>query len=173
MITIIVTVKKSILLLGDAKFHSISVSLPMSKGAIEFRVFPVDRKNSFTFKLFTEDGEVARCVDTTDAAVILWAVLVTVPGVTTVMTYEVVVGVSGYDGDTGRCGGHWGCRAFMITVGKIGRGRSGGTCDPHSVCVSRRASMMCSSEGVCWFIKWRSHFLQHLQCSHHRKRHST
>jgi hypothetical protein len=59
--------KKSVLLLSDAEFCSISVSLPMSKGTIEFQVLPVDRKNSFAFKLFTEDGEMTWCIDVTDA----------------------------------------------------------------------------------------------------------
>jgi hypothetical protein len=115
----------------------------------------------------------AWCIDTTDTTVILWAMLVTVPRSTTVMTDEVVVRVGGYDGDVGHCRGRWGHRTFVITVGKVGRGRSGGTCNLHSACVSRRASTMHSSEGMCWFVKWRSCFLQHLQCSHRRKRHST
>jgi hypothetical protein len=114
----------------------------------------------------------AWCIGMTDVTVILWAVLVTVPRGMTVMTDEVVVRVSGYDGDAGCCRGRWGCRMFMIMVGKVGRGRSGGTCDSCSMGVSRRTSTMRSSEGVCWFIKWRSCFLQHLQCSNHRKRHS-
>jgi len=173
MVTVIVLVKKSILLLSDAEVRSIPVSFPTSKSDIEFRVLPVDRKNSFAFKLFTEDREVAWCIGTTDTTVILWAVLVTVPRGMTVATDEVVVGVSGYDGDVGCCGGRRGHRAFTIVVGKVRRGRSGGTCNSCSTGVSRRASMMCSSEGVCWFIKWRSHFLQYLQCSHRRKRHNT
>jgi hypothetical protein len=172
MVTVIVAVEKSILLLSDTEVRSISVGFPTSKGAIEFRVFPIDRKDSFTLKLFTEDGEVAWCIGTTDTTVILWAVLVTVPRGTTVVTDEVVVGVSGYDGDVGCCGGGRGCRAFTITVSKVGRGRSGGTCNSCSMGVSRRASTMCSSEGVCWFVKWRSRLLQHLQCSHRQKRHS-
>jgi hypothetical protein len=166
MVTIIVTVKKSVLLLGDAEFCGISVSLPTSKGAIEFRVLPVDRKNSFALKLFTEDKEMAWCIGMTDTAVILWAMLVTVPGGMTVVTNEVIVGVGGYNGDTGHCGGRWGCRAFTIAVGKVGRGRSGGMCNSCSIGVSRRVSTMCSLEGVCWFVKWRSCLLQHLQCSH-------
>jgi hypothetical protein len=172
MVTIIVTVKKSILLLSDAEVRGISVSFPVSKSNIEFRVLPVDRKNSFAFKLFTEDGEVAWCIGTTDTTVILRAVLVMVPGGTTVATDEVVIGVSGYDGDMGCCGGRRGRRAFTIAVGKVGGGRSGGMCDSCSTGVSRRAPTMRSSEGVCWFVKWRSRFLQHLQCSHRRKRHS-
>jgi hypothetical protein len=115
---------------------------------------------------------VAWCIGTTDMTMILWAVLVTVPRGTTVATDEVVIGVSGYDGDARCCGGHWGHRAFMIAVGKVGRGRSRGMCDSCSTGVSRRASTMHSSEEVCWFVKWRSCFLQHLQCSHRRKRHS-
>jgi hypothetical protein len=55
MVTVIVTVKKSILLLSNAKVCGIFVSLPTSEGAIEFWVLPVDRKNSFAFKLLTED----------------------------------------------------------------------------------------------------------------------
>jgi hypothetical protein len=172
VIKVIVMMKKSILLLSDAEVCSILVSLPMSKGAIEFRVLPVDRKNSFAFKLSTEDREVTWCIDTTDAAVILWVVLVMVPGGTTVMTDKVVVGISGYDGDTGCGGRHWGCRVFMIMVGKVGRGRSGGACNSCSMGVSGRTSVVRSSERVRWFVKWRSRFLQHLQCSHHQKRHS-
>jgi hypothetical protein len=172
MITLIVTVKKSVLLLGDAEFHSILVSLPTSKGAIEFRVLPVDRENGFALKLFTEDREMAWCIGTTDTAVILWAMLVMVPGGTTVVTDEVIVWVSSYDGDVGCCGGRRGCRAFTVAVGKVGRGRSGGTCNSCSMGVSRRVSTMRSSEGVCWFVKWRSRLLQNLQCSHRRKRHS-
>jgi hypothetical protein len=100
-VTIIVTVKKSVLLLSNAEFRSISVVLPTSKGTIEFQVLPVDRKNSFTFKLFTEDREVAWCIGMTDMTVILWAVLVTMPSGMTVMTDEVIVRVGGYDGDVG------------------------------------------------------------------------
>jgi hypothetical protein len=59
MVTVIVAVKKSVLLLSDAELRGISVGFPTSKGAIEFWVLPVDRENSFTLKLFTEDGEVA------------------------------------------------------------------------------------------------------------------
>jgi len=129
MVTVIVTMKEGVLLLSDAKIRSISVSFPTGKGAIKFWVLPVDRKDSFTFKLFTEDGEMAWCVDATDAAVILGAVFVTVTRVVTVTTNEVVVRVSGYDGDAGCGGGCRGCRAFAITVGKVGRGRSGGTCN--------------------------------------------
>jgi hypothetical protein len=166
MVTVIVMMEKSILLLSNAEVCSIFVGLPMSEGAIEFRVLPIDRKNSFAFKLLTEDREVAWCVNMTDTTMILWAVLVMVPKGTTVTTDKVVVGVGGYDGDTGCSGGRWGCRAFMIAVGKVGRGRSGGTCNSSSTGISRRASTMRSSEGVHWFVKWRSHFLQHLQCSH-------
>jgi hypothetical protein len=172
MVTVIVAVKKSVLLFSDAEVHGISVSFPTIKGAIEFQVFPVDRKDSFALKLFTEDGEMAWCIGMTDTTVVLWVVLVAVPRVMTVTTDEVVVGISGYDGDAGRCSRHWGCRMFTIVVSKIRRGRSGGMSDSCSMGVSRRASTMRSSEGVCWFIKWRSRFLQHLQCSHRRKTHS-
>jgi len=101
MVTVIVMMKKSILLLSDTEIRSISVSLPMSESSIEFWVLPVDRKNSFTLKLFTEDGEVAWCIGMTDATVILWAMFVTMPRSVTVMTDNVVVGVGGYDGDAG------------------------------------------------------------------------
>jgi hypothetical protein len=172
MVTVIVMVKEGILLFSDAEVRSISVSFPMSKSAIEFWVFPIDRKDSFALKLFTEDREVAWCIGTTDTTVIFWAVLVTVPRVTTVTTDEVVVGISGYDGDARCRDRYWGCRTFMIAVGKVGKGRSGGTCNSGSTGGSRGASTVRSSEGVHWFIKWRSRFLQHLQCSHRRKRHS-
>jgi hypothetical protein len=129
MVIVIVTMKEGILLLSDAKVRSISVSLPAGKGAIKFWVLPVDRKNSFTFKLLAEDGEMTRCIGVTDAAVIFGAVFVTVTRVVTVTTNEIVGGVSGYDGDTGRRRGCRGCRAFTITVGKVGRGRSRGTCN--------------------------------------------
>jgi hypothetical protein len=172
MVAVIVTVKKSVLLLSNAEVCRIFISFPASEGTIKFWVLPVDRKNSFAFKLLTQDGEMAWCVDTTDMTVILWAVLVTMPGGTTVTANEVVVGVSGYNGDAGCSGGRRGRGAFTIAVGKVRRGRSRGTCDSCSTGVSRRASMMRSSEGVRWFVKWRSRFLQHLQCSHRRKRHS-
>jgi hypothetical protein len=172
MVTVIVTMKEGVLLLSDANIRSISVSLPMGKGAIKFWILPVDRKDSFAFKLFTEDGEMAWCIFATDAAMVLRAMFVTVPGGATVTTDKVIVRVGGYDGDAGCGGGRWGCRTFAITVGKVGRGRSGGTCDSRSTGGSRRVSTMRSSEGVRWFIKWRSRFLQHLQCSHRRKRHS-
>jgi hypothetical protein len=129
MVMVIVTMKEGVLLLSDAKIRSISVSFPTGEGAIKFWILPVDRKDSFTFKLFTENGEMARGVDTTDAAVIFGAVFVTVTRVVTVTTNKVVVGVGGYDGDAGRGGGCRGCRAFAIAVGKVGRGRSGGTCN--------------------------------------------
>jgi hypothetical protein len=172
MVTVVVMMKDGVLLLSNAKVCSISVSLPTSEGAIEFWILPVNRKNSFAFKLFTEDGEMTWCINVANAAVILRAVLVMMPRGTTVMTNKVIVGVGGYNGDVGRSGGHRGRRVFVITVGKVGRGRSGGTCDSCSTGGPGRASMMCSSEGVRWFIKWRSCFLQHLQCSHRRKRHS-
>jgi len=128
MVTVIVTMKESVLLLSNAEVRSISVSLPTSGGAIEFWILPVDRKDSFTFKLFTEDGEMAWCVNATDAAVVLRAVLVTMSGGATVTANKVIVGVGGYDGDAGCGRGRWGRRVFAITVGKVGRGRSGGTC---------------------------------------------
>jgi hypothetical protein len=128
MVTVIVTMKESVLLLSNTEVHCISVSLPTSEGTIEFWILPVDRKDSFAFKLFTEDGEMVWCVDATNMAVVLRAVLVTMPGSATVMTNKVIVGVGGYDGDAGHGGGRWGRRAFAITVGKVGRGRSGGTC---------------------------------------------
>jgi hypothetical protein len=129
MVTVIVTMKEGVLLLGNTKVRSISVSLPTSKGAIKFWILPINGKDSFTFKLFAEDGEMAWCVNATDAAVVLRAIFVTMPRIATVTTNEIVVGVGGYDGDAGRGGGHRGCRAFAIAVGKVGRGRSGGTCD--------------------------------------------
>jgi hypothetical protein len=172
MVAVIVTVKKSVLLFGDAEVRSISISFPTSKGTIEFQVFPIDRKDSFALELFTEDGEMAWCIGMTDTTVILWAILVTMPRVTTVTTDKVIVGIGGYNGDTGCGSGRQGCRTFTIVVGKVRRGRSGGTCNSCSMGVSRRASTMRSSEGVGWFVKWRSRFLQHLQCSHRRKRHS-
>jgi hypothetical protein len=101
MVIVIVSVKKSVLLLSDAEVHSISISFPMSKGTIEFWVLPVDRKNSFALKLFTEDGEMAWCIGMTDTTVVLWAVLVMVPGGTTAATDEVVVRVGSYDGNMG------------------------------------------------------------------------
>jgi hypothetical protein len=124
MVIVIVTMKEGVLLLSNAKIRCISVGFPAGKGAIKFWILPVDRKDSFAFELFTEDGEVARCVDATDTAVIFGAVFVTVTRVMTVTTNEIVVGVGGYDGDAGRGGGRRGCRAFVITVGKVGRGRS-------------------------------------------------
>jgi len=142
MVTVIVAMKESVLLLSNAEVCSIFVSLPTSEGAIEFWILPVDRKDSFAFKLFTEDGEVAWCVDVTNVAVILGAVLMTMPRSATVTTNKVIVGVGGYDGDVGRSGGHWGCRAFAVTVGKVGRGRSGGTCSSCSTSGSGRASTM-------------------------------
>jgi hypothetical protein len=172
MVTVVVTVKKSVLLFSDTEVRSILVGFPTSKGAIEFQVFPINRNDSFTLKLFTEDGEMAWCIGMTDTTVILRAILVTMPRVTTVMADEVVIGIGGYNGDAGCGSGHQGRRTFTIAVGKLGRGRSGGTCDSRSTGVPGRASTMRSSEGVGWFIKWRSRFLQHLQCSHCRKRHS-
>jgi hypothetical protein len=148
MVAVVIMVKKSVLLLSDAEIHHIFLSFPASEGAIKFGVLPVNRKNSFAFKLFTKDGEMAWCVDATDAAVILRAVFVTVPGSATVTTNKIVVGVGGYDGDAGRSGGRWGRRAFAIMVGKVGRGRSGGTCISSSTGGPGRASTMCSVEGV-------------------------
>jgi hypothetical protein len=153
MVAVIITMKKSILLLSDAKVRSIPVSLPTGEGAIKFWILPVDRKNSFAFKLFTKDGEMARHIDATDAAVIFGAVFVMVTRVATVTTNEIVIGVGGYDGDAGRGGGCQGCRAFTIAVGKVGRGRSGGTCNSCSSGCPRRVSTVHSSEGVRWFIK--------------------
>jgi hypothetical protein len=102
MVIVIVTVEKSILLLGNTEIRSVSVGLPMSEGTVEFQIFPVDRKDSFSLKLFAEDGEMAWSVGSTDTAVILWAILVMVPRIMTVTTDKVVVRISGYDGDVGR-----------------------------------------------------------------------
>jgi hypothetical protein len=153
MVTIVITVKKGILLLSDAEVCRIFISFPASEGAIKLGVLPVDRKNSFAFKLFTKDGEMARRIDATDAAVIFGAVFVTVTRVATVTTNKIVDGVGGYDGDAGCSRGRWRRRAFTITVGKVRRGRSGGTCNSCSTGGSGRASTMRSSEGVRWFIK--------------------
>jgi hypothetical protein len=127
MVTVIVTMKKSVLLFGNTKLRSISVSLPTSEGAIKFWILPIDRKDSFTFKLFAEDGEVAWCVNAADAAMVLRAVLVTMSRGAAITTNKIVVGVGGYDGDTGCGGGRRRRRTVAITVGKVGRGRSGGT----------------------------------------------
>jgi hypothetical protein len=132
MIAVVITMKKGILLLSDAEICRIFISFPTSESAIKLGVLPVDRKNSFAFKLFTKDGEIARCIDTTDVAMIFGAVFVMVTRIATVMTNKIVVGVSNYDGDAGRGGGCRGCRAFAIAVGKVGRGRSGGTCNSCS-----------------------------------------
>jgi hypothetical protein len=132
MVAVVITMKKSILLLSDAEICRIFISFPASESTIKLGVLPVDRKNSFAFKLFTKDGEMAQRVDATDTAVIFGAVFATVTRVATVTTNEIVVGVSGYDGDAGRGGGCRGCRAFTIAVGKVGRGRSRGTCNSCS-----------------------------------------
>jgi hypothetical protein len=55
MVIVVISVKKSILLLSNAKVRGILVSFPMSEGAVKFGILPVNRKDSFTFKLFTED----------------------------------------------------------------------------------------------------------------------
>jgi hypothetical protein len=132
MIVVIITMKESILLLSDAEVCRIFISFPASESAVKLRVLPVDRKNSFAFKLFTKDGKMAWRVDTTDATMIFGAVFMTVTRIVTVTTNKIVVGVSGYDGDAGCGRGCRGCRAFAIAVGKVGRGRSGGTCNSCS-----------------------------------------
>jgi hypothetical protein len=71
----------------------------MRKGAVKFRILPVNREDCFTIKLLAEDREVAWSINVTYAAMIFRAVFVTMPGGMTVATNE-VVGVSGYDGDT-------------------------------------------------------------------------
>jgi hypothetical protein len=105
MVIVVVTVKKSILLLSNAKLCSIVISFPMREGAIKFRILPVNRKDYFAFKLLAKDGKVARCISMADAAVVLGAVLMTMSGGMTVTTDKVVVRVSGYNGDMGHRGG--------------------------------------------------------------------
>jgi hypothetical protein len=142
VIIVVVTVKESILLLGNAKLRSITISFPMREGAIKFRILPIDRKDCFAFKLLAKDGKVTWCINTTDMAMILRAVLVMMPGGMTIATDEVVVRVSGYDGDVGCCGGRRGCRVFVIMHGNVGRGRSGCTCNTCSMGVSGGASAL-------------------------------
>jgi hypothetical protein len=142
VVIVIVTVEKSLLFLSNTKLCSVAISFPMREGAIKFRILPIDRKDCFTFKLLAKDGKVTWCVNTADTTMILRAMLVTMPGSTTVMTDEIVVGVGSYDGDAGCCGGHWGCRPFMITCGNVGRGRSGCTCNTCSAGRSRGTSTL-------------------------------
>jgi hypothetical protein len=129
MVIVVVTVKEGILLLGNAKLRGIVISFPMGEGAIKFRILPVDRKDCFAFKLLAKDGKVTWCISTADTTMILRAILVMMPRVTTVTTNEVVVRVGGYDGDAGCCSGRRGCRTLAITGGTIGRGRSGCACN--------------------------------------------
>jgi hypothetical protein len=129
MVIVIVMVKKSFLLLSNAKLRSVTISFPMREGTVEFRILPVDMKDCFTFKLLAKDGEVTRCINTADTTVVLRAVLVTMPRITTVTTNEVVVRVGGYDGDVGCCSRCQGCRTLVIMGGMIGRGRSGCACN--------------------------------------------
>jgi hypothetical protein len=102
MVIVVVAMKKSVLLLSDTKLSGIMISFPMREGAIKFRILPVDRKNCFAFKLLAKDGKMAWCINMTDAAMILRAVLVTMPRSSAVMTNKVVVRISGYDSDA-RC----------------------------------------------------------------------
>jgi len=155
MVIIVVMMKKSVLLLSNAKLSSISISFPMREGAVKFRILPIDRKNCFAFKLLAKDGKMAWCINTTDVAMVLRAVFVAMPGSLAVMTNKVVVRIGGYDGDVRCCGGHCGCRIFAITRGKVRRGRSRGMCDSCSMSSSGRASTMHSSEWMHWLIKRR------------------
>jgi hypothetical protein len=142
MVIVVVTVKKSILLLSNAKFCSITISFPTREGTIKFRILPIDRKDCFAFKLLAKDGKVTWCVNVADRTMILRAVLVTMPRSAAVTTNEVVVRVGGYNGDAGHCGGHWECRMFVIACGKVGRGRSGCTCNTCSAGVSGGTSIV-------------------------------
>jgi hypothetical protein len=154
MVIVVVLVEKSILLLSNTKLHSVAISFHMREGTKKFRILPIDRKDCFTFKLLAKDGTVTWCISMADTTMILRAVLVTMPGSMTVVTDEVVVGVGGYDGDTGRCGGRQGCRMFAITCGKVGRGRSGCMCNTCSTGGSRGTSMLQSVECMGRFIEW-------------------
>jgi hypothetical protein len=99
MVIVVVTMKKSVLLLSNTKLSSIVVSFPMTEGIIKFGILPINRKNCFAFKLLAKDGEMTWCISTTDAAMIPRAVLLAMPRSTAVTTNEVVVGISGYNGD--------------------------------------------------------------------------
>jgi hypothetical protein len=55
MVIVMVAMKEGILLLSDAKISSITIHFPVSKGAVELGVLPVDGKNRFTVQLFTKD----------------------------------------------------------------------------------------------------------------------
>jgi hypothetical protein len=132
VVVVTVMVKKSILLLSNTKLRSIAIGFPTRESTIKFRIFPIDRKDCFTFKLLAKDGKVTWCVNMADMTVILRAILVTMPGVATVVTDKVVVRVGGYDGDAGRCGGCWGHRMLVIMCGKVRRGRSRCMCNACS-----------------------------------------
>jgi hypothetical protein len=140
VIIVIVMVKEGILLLSNTKLCSIAISFPAREGTIKFRILPIDRKDCFAFKLLAKDGKVTWCINMTDTAMIFRAVLVTMPGGTTIATDEVVVRVGGYNGDAGCYGGCRRCRAFAIACGSVGRGRSGYMCNTCSTGGSGRAS---------------------------------
>jgi hypothetical protein len=142
MVIVIVMVKKSILLLSNTKLCSVTISFPMREGAIKFRIFPVDRKDCFAFKLLAEDGKVTWCINMADMTMILRPVLVMMPRSMAVMTDEVIVRVGGYDGDAGHCGGHQGCRMFAIMCSKVRRGRGRCTCNTCSAGGSGGTSMV-------------------------------
>jgi hypothetical protein len=94
----------------------------------------------------------AQGISVTYAAMILGAVFVTMSGEVTVMTDKVVVGISGYDGDAGRCGGRWGCRTFAIMCGMVRRERSRCACN---MCLVGRSGVETQfSTGWYWPILW-------------------
>jgi hypothetical protein len=55
MVVVIVIVQESVLLLCNTKVRSITISFPTRKGAVEFRILPVNRKDGFAVKLLAED----------------------------------------------------------------------------------------------------------------------
>jgi hypothetical protein len=101
MIIIRVMLKKSILLFRGATVSSISVCFPMCKGAIKFRILPINRKVGFTTQLLAKDGEVSWCILATYLTIVFWAVLMMMTSNFAIMAYKVVVWVSLHYGDLG------------------------------------------------------------------------
>jgi hypothetical protein len=55
MIVIIILVKKSVLLFGDTKVSSITISFPARESTVKFGILPVNGKNHFSVQLLTEN----------------------------------------------------------------------------------------------------------------------
>jgi hypothetical protein len=90
MVIVMVLVQKIILFFHNTEFSGIVINFPTRKGAVKYGILPINRKDHFSVKVFTKDGEVARRISVAYMTVIVGTVFVMMSRGMTVATDEVV-----------------------------------------------------------------------------------